>query len=48
MIDVTGLISLLASGILLQIDSQYEMAIGEWLWQCGEYLDVRIYATILM
>ncbi|AGV15343.1 hypothetical protein, variant [Cryptococcus neoformans var. grubii H99] len=33
--DVTGLISLLASGILLQIDSQYEMAIGEWLWQCA-------------
>lgn len=48
MIDVIGLTSLLASGILLQIDSQYEIAIGQWLWKCGEYLEVRVYLTILM
>lgn len=48
MIDIMSLISLLASGILLQIDSQYEMAVGQWLWKCGEYLDVRVYMTILM
>ncbi|KIR35713.1 hypothetical protein I352_01990 [Cryptococcus deuterogattii MMRL2647] len=33
--DVIGLTSLLASGILLQIDSQYEIAIGQWLWKCA-------------
>lgn len=48
MIDVIGLTSLLASGILLQIDSQYEIAIGQWLWKCGEYLEMRVCMTVLM